>query len=1082
MATNHTTTPPADYGHRLIPSLVDEYARTDPDYVFALVPKAASFADGLEKITISTFARAVNEIASRIDSTLGKSTDFDTIAYIGPTDLRYFVIAIAASKVGYKTLLPSPRNSIEGILSLLQSTKCQTLLSAPDTKVDHILEKHSMRHIVIRTFKEWVASESVAHYPYEKTFEEAAHDPFIVIHTSGSTGLPKPVTLYHGGLATPDAHHMMPRLDGYDPEIITPQGQGPTRIFTSLPPFHVAGILGSLVFALYYHQTIVWPPAGRPVSTDMVDDLLDNVEVDGCFLAPSVLEDLSQSESSLEKLRKTKFVEYGGGPLARRAGDIVAKYTNVINILGSSEAALSPLYHKEPEDWMYFHFNPEMKGVEFREVSDGLYEQFFLRHPSTDTYHATWYTFPDQSEYSMKDLFSKHPTKPNLWFYEGRSDDVIVFSNGEKFNPSAMEATLRTHPDVSHVVVVGQARFEPAALIELKGSPSEEAKKDLLDSFTPYLIKVNETAPAYAKLQRDHIAFIKPDKPMIMADKGTIKRAATTKAYEEEIDEIYANADDASLPTISLDAEDLDALTEGLRELLVGTIGLEAIAPDQDIFAVGADSLQVMNLVRQLRSSFTAQQGHGVIPPHLITPKIVYSNPTAARLANALHQLTGHSAEVSEKLEEERIKKMEGMLSKYSEDLPKASAKDLPEAFANGVDIKEDDDKLTVVLTGSTGSLGSYLLDVLLASDQVSKIICLNRGIHSEDKQKKSNASRGLVTEWGRDKVQFLTTDLGKPRLGLNHHDYGLLVKEASFIIHNQWQVDFNLSLDSFEPHIAGVRDFITLSSESAKKPPILFTSSVSTLGNWHAKHPGEKVPEKAFHDFTIPLAMGYGESKYIAELLLEAGAEKCGVPAVICRVGQLAGPVTKKGGMWSKQEWLPSIIASSKYLNQIPTDIPSQDTVSWVPVDITANIILDLVLANASQPPPSSSAEAPKSHHYNIVNPHPGSWSALVPAVTRYFQGGNDGAAKTPAPPITPVPFTAWLSALRASAALGTEDVARNPGIKLLEFYGGMSADGAEEEVMLETAETARSSASMRGLGPVGEEWMGIWLGQWGF
>lgn len=53
---------------------------------------------------------------------------------------------------------------------------------------------------------------------------------------------------------------------------------------------------------------------------------------------------------------------------------------------------------------------------------------------------------------------------------------------------------------------------------------------------------------------------------------------------------------------------------------------------------------------------------------------------------------------------------------------------------------------------------------------------------------------------------------------------------------------------------------------------------------------------------------MGYGESKYIAELLLEAGAEKCGVPAVICRVGQLAGPVTKKGGMWGKQEWLPSV------------------------------------------------------------------------------------------------------------------------------------------------------------------------------
>ena len=85
MATNHTTTPLADYGHRLIPSLVDEYARNDPEYVFALIPRTVNFADGLQKITISTFARAVNEIAWRCESVLGKSTDFDTIAYIGPS-------------------------------------------------------------------------------------------------------------------------------------------------------------------------------------------------------------------------------------------------------------------------------------------------------------------------------------------------------------------------------------------------------------------------------------------------------------------------------------------------------------------------------------------------------------------------------------------------------------------------------------------------------------------------------------------------------------------------------------------------------------------------------------------------------------------------------------------------------------------------------------------------------------------------------------------------------------------------------------------------------------------------------------
>jgi hypothetical protein len=85
MTVNNTTTHPADYGHRLIPSLVDEYAQIDPDYIFAKIPKTTNFADGLQDITIRTFARAVNEVAWRCESLFGKSTSFDTIAYIGPS-------------------------------------------------------------------------------------------------------------------------------------------------------------------------------------------------------------------------------------------------------------------------------------------------------------------------------------------------------------------------------------------------------------------------------------------------------------------------------------------------------------------------------------------------------------------------------------------------------------------------------------------------------------------------------------------------------------------------------------------------------------------------------------------------------------------------------------------------------------------------------------------------------------------------------------------------------------------------------------------------------------------------------------
>ena len=415
-----------------------------------------------------------------------------------------------------------------------------------------------------------------------------------------------------------------------------------------------------------------------------------------------------------------------------------------------------------------------MKGIEFRQVDSGLYEQVFVRHHSTDPYHSVWYTFPDNQEYAPRDLFSKHPTKPNLWRYEGRADNLIVFSNGEKFNPGGMEEILQSHPDVTNVLVVGQARFQPAALIQLKGEPSlsEGEKKEKLESFKPYIEKANGAAPGFAKLIPELVTFTRSGKPMSLTDKGTVKRGATVEDYEHEIDQLYADAEvfATSLSTVRLDARDLPALKGAILESFIAVIGLKDLQPDQDVFTAGMDSLQVMNLVRQLKSSFSGEEG-GISAP-LITAKLIYSNPTATKLANALHELTAKGGDVYASLEEERIKKMEETLARYSKELPTAGAQNRA----------TKDDNITIVLTGSTGSLGSYLLDALLASGQVAKVICLNRGVHGEDKQRNVNASRGLITDWG-SKVQFLRTDLGKPNLGLGANEYDLLVKETSFII-----------------------------------------------------------------------------------------------------------------------------------------------------------------------------------------------------------------------------------------------------------------------------------------------------------
>lgn len=87
------------YGRRLLPVLVDEL---DPERLFARVPRSTHLQDGFIDVTCQIFARAINRAASWLEDTFGKSLSFQTLAYFGPSDIRYCIFLLGASKVGYK--------------------------------------------------------------------------------------------------------------------------------------------------------------------------------------------------------------------------------------------------------------------------------------------------------------------------------------------------------------------------------------------------------------------------------------------------------------------------------------------------------------------------------------------------------------------------------------------------------------------------------------------------------------------------------------------------------------------------------------------------------------------------------------------------------------------------------------------------------------------------------------------------------------------------------------------------------------------------------------------------------------------
>jgi len=699
--------------------------------------------------------------------------------------------------------------------------------------------------------------------------------------------------------------------------------------------------------------------------------------------------------------------------------------------------------------WHWFIVNSEIFGCEWRPTSSNpnVFEQVIVRKSKDPGLQGFFYTFPELQEYSTKDLYKKHPTLPDTWLYQGRADDIIVFSNGEKLSPVSIEGIVMGHPDAKGAIVVGTNKFQPALIIEPRKFPRTGAEaKELIDSVWPSVVKANLETVAHGQIGRQFVALSNPKKPFMRTEKGSIRRPDTLKLYKDEIDVIYDKAgQNVPAEGVKIDLSCEDALTRSLIELF--NTGSMLLKPDTDFFQAGVDSMQVIYASRLLRSAFKAA-GINVAAAAVAT-RVIYGNPTPRKLGRYLYSLVSSGQNEERKLEHE-ANAMQALLDKYTRDLPPMTTGKPP----------PENNHQTILLTGSTGALGSYLLDYMCRCPNVKRVICLNRAENDRERQTEVSSVRGLSTNF--DKVDFLRADMGRSDLGLRAKDYDRIRDSVDCIIHNQWPVNFNMPVESFEPHIRGVRHLVDLSAKARKQVLITFISSIGSVDGWKEPYPG---PEKSIKDFSIS-STGYGMSKHVSSLLLEKATEKSGIPTEVIRVGQIGGPESNEG-MWNKHEWLPSIIASSAYLGMLPKDLGTMDTVDWTPIEGIANMILEL--SGINKPVPLKEANG----YFHGVNPSVTKWGSLAPAVKEFY---GDRIKRL-------VPFSEWIDALEKSQEK-SEDVTKNPAVKLLDSYRRMRGEGTAEQrhVDMDTSRTTRCSKTMRNMGPVTPDLMKHWCGQWGF
>ena len=385
--------------------------------------------------------------------------------------------------------------------------------------------------------------EMVHDYPFQGTFDELQDKTFVILHTSGSTGIPKPVFVTHGTFASNDAYQLIPSLGGRSTFVDYARGK---RLFIAMPLFHAANI-GMVACTIFSGFTCVLPPPG-PLTAGTVDMIHTYGNVHGSLLPPSMVVDIYNHPNYLENLiQRLDFIAYVGGPLAAEIGDYLSRKMKLITLFGTTENMYFPLeIHDKPVDWQYIKFSPFLGHI-FRPWKDGLNELVVLRNEEKRAFQGVFSTFPEINEFATKDLYECHSAKEDFWRFRGRCDDVICFNNAEKLNPTTMEAIISSHPAVDAAIIGGDGQFQASLLIEPRTYPADFTEEQrLIDEIWPTIVKANRDCPAHGRIMKDFVMLTDPKRPIPKAGKTTVQRHATLQLYASEFEAIYKNRAESS--------------------------------------------------------------------------------------------------------------------------------------------------------------------------------------------------------------------------------------------------------------------------------------------------------------------------------------------------------------------------------------------------------------------------------------------------------------------------------------------------------------------------------------------------------
>ncbi|KAI1346772.1 hypothetical protein F5Y01DRAFT_264280 [Xylaria sp. FL0043] len=546
-----------DHSGPVLPVVIDELARNDPHRPWASIPVDDNdLTRGYEDINYETLASAIDKLAWVIDSAIGKSTTFETIAYLGTSDLRYHMMQMAACKTGHKVLFSSHLNSLSVHLSLLEKTDCRTLFYSENVQVEDMLAARSMKHVLVPSIDDLIDVNNRAEkYPYTKTYEDAAFDPYTVLHTSGTTGDPKPIIFNHAISKSFYLQKSLPDVEGRPHTHLSYPGIG-TRIFLPTSPFHALSSIYGLSLSVLGGGVMVLPYRNRGLLvTDPMLDVFTYAKAKYAVMMPHYMEAVARKHNPEDYAKHFEIVYFGGGELTQQTRSTWAKYTRIENCWGSTEVGFPPQLKPDVGDHDYVYFDMVHSGLEFREVKmddnlDGatsakIHEMVQVWSPESAKYSAyfarqgtTSKSRPPYPDFHVGDLWSPHPDPKKsryAWRFAGRKDDLITLAAGINLHTGPIERALTAHSQVKAAIVLGTNHLQPLVILELVPNTPPNAVQEIWKSV---LEPLNPRLQSHSRIANTHMLVV-PTDGLIRTPKGTISRKKSENKFSKEIEAVY---------------------------------------------------------------------------------------------------------------------------------------------------------------------------------------------------------------------------------------------------------------------------------------------------------------------------------------------------------------------------------------------------------------------------------------------------------------------------------------------------------------------------------------------------------------